>query len=321
MSRLLEVRDLKVWFPITRGILRRTVGNVRAVDGVSFDVERGQTVALVGESGCGKTTVGRALLSLLPQATGQVCFDGVDIGLDGRVRSKEVRRRMQMVFQDPMTALDPRMRVLDIVAEGIDAFGLARSAEEREAKVIAVLEKVQLSRDHLWRFPHEFSGGQKQRIGIARALAVEPDLIICDEAVSALDVSIQAQILNLLRDLKGELGVSYLFITHDLSVVRHLADRTLVMYLGQVVEQGPTDAVFQDPKHPYTRGLILAAPSADPRCRTEAAPILGDVPSPAAPPPGCRFHTRCPVAIERCLSDEPLPRELGGQTVACHLAK
>lgn len=317
---LLSVHDLRVWFPIEKGLMRRAVGHVRAVDGVSFEVNEGETVALVGESGCGKTTVGRALLRLVKPTSGTVHFLGADLGALDAKRLRAIRRHAAMVFQDPMTALNPRMRVVDIVAEGLDEFHLAENKEARERRVLELLERVQLSREHLTRFPHEFSGGQRQRIGIARALAVEPKLIICDEAVSALDLSIQAQVLNLLDDLKKELGLAYLFITHDLAVVRHIADRVLVMYLGVVVEEGPADAIFAQPLHPYTQALLASAPSLD----KDASPLPaleGDVPSPAHPPSGCRFHTRCPVKVARCSVEVPEQRKVRLQTVACHLVE
>lgn len=316
---LLEVRDLVTWFPIKKGFFRRTVGHVHAVDGVSLSLERGKTLALVGESGCGKTTVGRSILQLLRPTSGGVRFAGTELVGLGERELSPFRRRMQMVFQDPMTALDPRMRVGEIVAEGIEAFGLAGSKSEREDRVREALLQVKLSPDHVSRFPHEFSGGQRQRIGIARALAVGPELLVCDEAVSALDVSIQAQVLNLLAELQAELGVAYLFITHDLSVVRHLAHEVAVMYLGQIVEHGSTERLFQEPLHPYTRGLLAAVPSADPSAPRIAAGVLGDVPSPAHPPSGCRFHTRCPVRIERCSTDAPHEVQRAGARVRCHL--
>jgi peptide/nickel transport system ATP-binding protein len=316
---LLQVADLRTWFPIRRGVWRRIVGHVRAVDGVTLDVAAGETVALVGESGCGKTTVGRSVLRLVEPQAGSVRFDGQElVGLHPR-QLRQVRRAMQMVFQDPMTALDPRMRVRDILCEGLEAFRIGADATERTARAAALLERVRLPTEHLGRFPHEFSGGQRQRIGIARALSVEPRLLVLDEAVSALDVSIQAQILNLLADLQGELGIAYLFITHDLSVVRYLARRVAVMYLGEIVEQGPTEALFAEPLHPYTRALLAAVPSHDPEVRRLEARVLGDVPSPANPPPGCRFHTRCPEAMPRCSREAPPLIRLGDRGVRCFL--
>jgi ABC-type oligopeptide transport system ATPase subunit len=270
---LLAVEQLRTWFPIRQGIFKRVVGHVRAVDDVSFNVERGKTLALVGESGCGKTTVGRSILRLVSAQAGRVLFEGQDLLALAESEVRPLRRHIQMVFQDPMTSLNPRMRVLDLVAEGIDAFGLAQNKEQRRQLVIAALDKVQLSEEHLRRFPHEFSGGQRQRLGIARALAVGPKLLICDEAVSALDVSIQAQILNLLGQLQRELGLAYLFITHDMSVVRHLADEVAVMHMGKIVEHAPTAQLFFSPQHPYTRTLLSAVPSADPD-----VPRLGGAP-------------------------------------------
>lgn len=314
---LLSVRDLRVWFPIQKGLLRRVVGHVRAVDGVTFELNEGETVALVGESGCGKTTVGRAILRLVEPTGGEVRFLGENVGALDEKGLRVVRKNASMVFQDPMTSLDPRMRVIDIVAEGIDEHGLAQNKEDRRRRVTELLERVELRAEHLIRYPHEFSGGQRQRIGIARALAVEPRLIICDEAVSALDLSIQAQVLNLLDDLKRELNLAYLFISHDLAVVRHIADRVFVMYLGVIVEEGPADALFSNPLHPYTQVLLASAPSIGDS--SGATPLEGDVPSPANPPPGCRFHTRCPVKIARCSVEVPEPRKVRLQTVACHL--
>ncbi|MDP6979306.1 MAG: ABC transporter ATP-binding protein [Myxococcota bacterium] len=309
---LLRVRGLRTWFPIKHGLLRRTVGHVKAVDDVSLDIRAGETLALVGESGCGKTTAGRSILRLESAQEGEVWFDGVDLLSLSNAELHPYRRKLQLVFQDPMASLDPRMRVREIVAEGLRSFGIGKTQREHTDRVAHLLERVQLNPDHMWRYPHEFSGGQRQRIGIARALAPEPQLLICDEAVSALDVSIQAQILNLLRDLQGELGLAYLFITHDLGVVKYLAHEVAVMYLGQVVETGRTDALFEAPRHPYTQALLAAIPSIDPARRSGAPPVLGDVPSPANPPSGCRFHTRCPAVFDRCSKEVPELVPCGG---------
>jgi peptide/nickel transport system ATP-binding protein len=317
---LLRVEGLRTWFPIRRGILQHTVGWVRAVDDVSFEVGAGRTLALVGESGCGKTTVGLSILRLVEPQAGRVLFDGDDLAAlpDQEMRAR--RRAIQIVFQDPLGSLDPRMRVRDAIAEGMHSFGIGASESERTDRVAALLERVQLDPRQMWRYPHEFSGGQRQRLCIARALAVEPRLVICDEAVSALDVSIQAQILNLLRELQEALGLTYLFITHDLSVVRYLADEVAVMYLGQIVEQGGTERIFEDPQHPYTRGLLAAIPSVDPHRRSAAAQVLGDVPSPANPPAGCRFHTRCPEAFDRCREEAPELFAVEGGRSRCFLS-
>ena len=302
---LLQVRDLRTWYPIRSGLMRRTTGWVQAATDISFDIAAGQTLALVGESGCGKSTVGRSILRLERPQAGRVLFEGEDLLTLGREGLRAARRRIQIVFQDPLASLDPRMRIYDQIAEGLRSFGIAETEAERRDRVEAIVERVQLDPRTIDRYPHEFSGGQRQRICIARALAVEPRLIVCDESVSALDVSIQAQILNLLRDLQEELGLSYLFITHDLSVVRYLAHQVAVMYLGRIVEEGSTEQIFEAPSHPYTQGLLAAIPSIDPHRRGGAPPVLGDVPSPSNPPDGCHFHTRCPQVMERCLREAP----------------
>ncbi len=311
---LLRVQGLRAWFPIRSGLFKRTVGHVRAVDGVDLEIHAGQTLALVGESGCGKSTVARSLLRLLEPQAGSLLFEDVDLLGLPPARMRSYRQQIQIVFQDPMASLDPRMRIRDAIAEGMEAFRIGSSDAERTERVSALLRRVQLEPEQMHRYPHEFSGGQRQRICIARALATEPKLVILDEATSALDVSIQAQILNLLRDLQDELGLTYLFITHDLGVVRYLADRVAVMYLGQIVEEGETTRIFEDPRHPYTRGLLAAVPSVDPARRGISARVHGDVPSPANPPTGCRFHTRCPEAFDRCPREDPAfyPVEDGG---------
>jgi oligopeptide/dipeptide ABC transporter ATP-binding protein len=318
---LLRVEGLRTWFPVRSGILQRPVAWVRAVDDVSFQIEAGRTLALVGESGCGKTTVGRSLLRLVEPQAGQVWFEGSDLLALPRGELRPLRRKLQIVFQDPMASLDPRMRVREIVAEGMKAFGIGANEAERTERVARLLQRVNLDPREMSRYPHEFSGGQRQRIGIARALAVEPQLIVCDEATSALDVSIQSQILNLLRDLQQELGLAYLFITHDLGVVRYLVDRVAVMYLGQIVEQGETEAIFRTPQHPYTQALLAAVPSFDPARRRAARGIAGDVPSPSAPPSGCRFHPRCPEAFERCSREEPPLYPVAGGASRCFLSE
>ena len=317
---LLQVEDLRTWVPIRKGLFRRTVGHVRAVDGVDLSIEEGMSLALVGESGCGKTTVGRSILCLERAREGRVWFGGVDLLRLPAQELRPYRSDLQIVFQDPMASLNPRMRVRDVIAEGMHSFGIGASESERTDRVAALLERVQLDPRQMWRYPHEFSGGQRQRLCIARALAVEPRLVICDEAVSALDVSIQAQILNLLSELQQELGLTYLFITHDLSVVRYLADEVAVMYLGQIVEQGGTERIFEDPQHPYTRGLLAAVPSVDPQRRSAAAKVLGDVPSPADPPAGCRFHTRCPEVFDRCREEAPELFAVEGGESRCFLS-
>lgn len=323
---LVEVRDLVKHFPILRGFLRRQVGAIRAVDGVTFDLHAGETLGLVGESGSGKSTAGRLVLNLETPTSGTVSFQGTTLGALGPEELRRHRRHMQMIFQDPYASLNPRIRVGRIVGEPLRIHGVG-GAEEREARVAELLERVGLDPRAAARYPHEFSGGQRQRVGIARALATSPRLIVADEPISALDVSIQAQIVNLLDDLKEELGLTYLFIAHDLSMVRHISDRVAVLYLGRLVELGRTDDVFRQPLHPYTRALLSAIPVPDPAREREraTAPLEGDVPNPAAPPPGCRFHTRCPFATARCREEEPAWREPSGagagRRVACHHAE
>jgi peptide/nickel transport system ATP-binding protein len=302
---LLELRGLRTWFPVRAGVLQRITGHVKAVDGVDLAVLPGETLALVGESGCGKTTVGRTILRLVEATGGSVLFEGVDLASLPAAEFHPYRRRMQIVMQDPGSALDPRSTARDSIAEGMEAFAIGSSHEERTGRVAELMRKVSLDPDTMWRYPHEFSGGQRQRICIARALAVEPSLLICDEATSALDVSIQAQILNLLADLQGERSLTYLFITHDLAVVRYFATRVAVMYLGRIVELGPTERIFTEPRHPYTKALLASVPSLDPAQRGIKPAALGDVPSPANPPPGCHYHPRCAVRLPDCSRTDP----------------
>ena len=318
---LLRVEGLRTWFPIRSGLFQNVSGWVRAVDGVDLEIRAGETLALVGESGCGKTTVGRSILRLEEPREGKILYDGRDLRGLAPAELRPVRSDLQIVFQDPMGSLDPRMRIRDAIAEGMQAFGIGANEAERTERVAALLSRVKLDPSVMQRYPHEFSGGQRQRICIARALAVEPRLIVCDEATSALDVSIQAQILNLLRELQDELGLTYLFITHDLGVVRYLADRVAVMYLGQIVESAETERLFTQPEHPYTQGLLAAVPSVDPTHRGVAARVLGDVPSPANPPEGCRFHTRCAARIEGCDTQAPPWRTRPDGGVRCVLAE
>jgi oligopeptide/dipeptide ABC transporter ATP-binding protein len=318
---LLEVKDLKVHFPVNAGAFRRAREFVRAVDGVNLEIAPGETVGLVGESGCGKTTLGRAITRLVEPTSGQILFEGDDLV---RLRGAELRsrrRKFQMIFQDPYGSLNPRMRVENIIGEALDIHKLAANGAARRQRIDRLLEDVGLDRTHANRYPHEFSGGQRQRIGIARALAVEPKLIVCDESVSALDVSVQAQIVNLLRDLQEEHGMAYLFVAHDLAVVRHLSQRMLVMYLGKIVETGPAKAVCKEPKHPYTQALISAVPVVDPNSKRARIILSGEVPSPIHPPGGCPFHPRCPIAEPRCKTEVPHLRALGNDhSAACHLA-
>ena len=317
---LLQVNDLKKHFPVRGGLFSRTSGWVYAVDGVSFEVKRGETLSLVGESGCGKSTVGRAILRLFDITAGQVVLDGKRIDDLSPDKLHSMRRRVQVVFQDPFSSLNPRMRVRDILAEPIRNFGLTKSAAELEARLAELMDIVRLPRDALGRRPHEFSGGQRQRICIARALAAEPELIVCDEAVSALDVSVKAQIVNLLQDLQQKFGLALLFISHDLAIVEHMTHRVAVMYLGKIVEVAPRREIFAAPRHPYTRALLSAVPLPEPGAQRNPIILSGDVPSPINPPSGCRFHTRCPYVFDRCRTEEPQLRSTEGeQWVACHL--
>jgi peptide/nickel transport system ATP-binding protein len=317
---LLEVSGLKKHFPIRGGVLGQVTGYVYAVDGVSFDIRRGETLSLVGESGCGKSTVGKAILRLYDVTGGEVYLDGERIDDMPAGKLRPIRKRIQVVFQDPFSSLNPRMRVRDILAEPLINFGLARGRRDLDAKIAELMDKVQLPRDAVRRYPHEFSGGQRQRIGIARALAPGADLIICDEAVSALDVSVKAQIINLLADLQDDLGLALLFISHDLATVEHLTHRVAVMYLGKIVELADRRTLFAQSHHPYTKALLSAVPVPDPTAKRQRIILTGDVPSPINPPSGCRFHTRCPFAFDRCRHEEPILRRVGeGHQSACHL--
>jgi oligopeptide transport system ATP-binding protein len=320
---LVQVRNLKKYFPIHKGLLQRRAGNVKAVDGVSFDIYKGETLGMVGETGCGKTTIGRTILRLYEPTGGQIIFDGVDLMSlnDGQMR--EMRRRMQMIFQDPYASLNPRMTVGSIIAAPLEVHNVAKGKSKRE-RVQELLDLVGLNPEFVNRYPHEFSGGQRQRIGIARALAVNPDLIICDEPISSLDVSIQAQVVNLLEELQERLGLTYLFIAHDLSMVRHISDRMAVMYLSKIVELADRNEIYQNPLHPYTQALMSAVPIPDPEIAEQRKRIIleGDIPSSSNPPDGCNFNTRCPFVKEICFQQDPAFRELKpGHWVACHFAE
>jgi oligopeptide/dipeptide ABC transporter ATP-binding protein len=316
---LLAVEALKKHFPVRKGLLRRTVGHVYAVDGVSFTIDNGETLSLVGESGCGKSTVGRTILRLIEPTSGSIHVSGKDITRLSKAELRPWRRQMQIVFQDPFSSLNPRMKAGDIVGEPLKVHGIA-SGKALEDRVAQLFDRVGLRKPQMKNFPHQFSGGQRQRISIARALALEPKLIVADEPVSALDVSIQAQVINLMMDLQREAGLSYLFISHNLGVVEHISDRIAVMYLGRIVEIADKKTLFIRPQHPYTEALLSAVPIPDPAIKRRKTVVQGDVPSPVRPPPGCHFHTRCPYAVERCKVESPLLREISpGQHVACHL--
>ena len=318
---LLKVKDLVKQFPIRGGLLNRTVDKVHAVDGVSFELAAGETLGVVGESGCGKSTTGRCILRLIEPTSGEVWFDGKNVTTAGKTELRALARDMQIIFQDPYASLNPRMTVSAIIGEALTIHKLTKTQREYDERIVQLLETVGLSADHMRRYPHEFSGGQRQRIGIARALAVSPKLIICDEAVSALDVSIQAQVINLLEDLREQFNLTYIFIAHDLSVVEHISHRVAVMYLGRIVEIAPAKDLYIRPLHPYTEALLSAVPIPDPSIKRKRVPLQGDVPSPIHPPSGCHFHTRCPIAQKGlCDVEKPQLKQSGmGHWVACHL--
>ncbi len=317
---LLKVKDLKKHFDVRGGVLSRVIDHVHAVDGVSLEVAQGETLGVVGESGCGKSTTGRCILRLIEPTSGEIWFQGKDVRKMGVEELRALRRDMQIIFQDPYASLNPRLTVASIIGEALQIHGLAKTNKDIEARVVDLLETVGLRPEYMHRYPHEFSGGQRQRIGIARALAVEPKLIVCDEPVSALDVSVQAQVINLLEDLQEKFGLTYLFIAHDLSVVEHISDRVAVMYLGRVVEIATAKDLYANPTHPYTEALLSAVPVPDPKAKRKRIVLQGDVPNPIRPPKGCHFHTRCPIAVARCSVDVPHLKETApGHWVSCHL--
>jgi oligopeptide/dipeptide ABC transporter ATP-binding protein len=320
-KEILQVRDLQQYFPIKGGVFGRTVNYVKAVDGVNFTIYEGETVSIVGESGCGKSTTGRAILRLDEPTSGEVIFQGTNLLSKSKREMRSIRKDLQVIFQDPFASLNPRRSIGQTLEEAMGILNVVPKADRRR-RAIELLEQVGLKEEHIDRYPHEFSGGQRQRIGIARALAVEPKLIICDEAVSALDVSVQAQVLNLLKKLQKEYGLTYLFISHDLGVVRHISDRIIVMYLGKVVEIAEKKSLFDNPRHPYTQALLSAIPEPNRKKKKERIILKGDVPSPIDPPSGCRFHTRCPLATDLCRQSDPELKSLGeGHQAACHYAE
>ena len=323
MEDILKVEDLQIHFPVMKGVVfKKQVATVKAVDGVSFSVKRGETLGVVGESGCGKSTTGLALMHMLETTGGRIMFEGQDVTSFNRSQVKQFRRRVQMVYQDPYASLNPRMKVKDIIGEPLEVHGLAKDRAQYDKRVAELLRMVGLLPDMAERYAHEFSGGQRQRIGIARALALEPSLIVCDEPVSALDVSIQAQVINIFKDLQKRLGLTYVFIAHDLAVVRHISDRIAVMYLGRVVEIASREDLYRNPKHPYTQALLSAVPEADVDAEQQKKRIVlkGEIPSPLRVPSGCRFHTRCPAAMDKCRTEDPAMSQHGeGHAVACHL--
>lgn len=318
MDDLLNVQDLKMWFPIKSGVIQRTVGYVKAVDGISFHISKGETFGLVGESGSGKTTAARSILRLIEPTSGEVYFDGINVTTAKKRELRKLRRRMQIIFQDPYASLDPRQTVSSMLRESMKIHGIASSRHDTRKRSLELLNQVGLSEEHLYRFPHEFSGGQRQRIAVARALTLNPEFLVLDEPTSFLDVSVQASVLNLLKDLQASFHLTYLFISHNLAVVHHMSNRVGVMYLGKLVEVAGKDAIFNSPRHPYTFHLMAAIPVPDPEFEREEILLEGDVPSPVNIPPGCRFHPRCPYVTDRCRQEEPLLEEKNGHHLACH---